>query len=161
MCFILFPMTNNIYKASAFCLGDGHLLFLPTKSQTCLSILSSEPSVIWHGTIGIYSEIVQVPLLPSGSIPPVLRVKSGETISFDCLDASNGQITPASSASSIAALEISTLDQVNGPVYVENAAPLLETGPSDIGRGVCITPRVGAVGPCVDFVGLHRHGRSQ
>lgn len=57
------------------------------------------------------------------SIPPVARIKSGDVVSFDCLDASNGQITPATVASSLRTLEISTLDQVNGPIYVENAQP--------------------------------------
>lgn len=53
----------------------------------------------------------------------MLKVKSGETIHFDCLDASNGQITPATLASSLQTLDIATLDQVNGPIYIENAHP--------------------------------------
>lgn len=57
------------------------------------------------------------------SIPPILRVKSGETVSFDCLDASNGQITRSSTVSSISTLVFAQLDQVNGPIYVEGAAP--------------------------------------
>lgn len=40
---------------------------------------------------------------------------------FSCLDASNGQITPASTPTSLASLVFSQLDQVNGPVYVEGA----------------------------------------
>ncbi|CAL1702935.1 unnamed protein product [Somion occarium] len=57
------------------------------------------------------------------SIPPVLRVESGETVSFECLDASNGQVTPDTVASLLATLDIATLDQVNGPVYVSSALP--------------------------------------
>ncbi|RPD68788.1 Formamidase [Lentinus tigrinus ALCF2SS1-7] len=57
------------------------------------------------------------------SIPPVLHVSSGDTISFDCLDASNGQITPSSTPSTLATLTISSLDQVNGPVHVASARP--------------------------------------
>lgn len=57
------------------------------------------------------------------SIAPVLKVQSGEVIAFDCLDASNGQITPDSKASDIASLVFSQLDQVNGPVFVETALP--------------------------------------
>ncbi|KAI0919458.1 hypothetical protein AcV5_001516 [Taiwanofungus camphoratus] len=57
------------------------------------------------------------------SIPPVLRVASGDTVTFDCLDASNGQITPASTVSTIASLVFSQLDQVNGPVYINSAQP--------------------------------------
>ncbi|KAJ7078991.1 Formamidase [Mycena crocata] len=56
------------------------------------------------------------------SIEPVLRVKSGETVTFDCLDASNGQITPDSTVDAIKSLVFSQLDQVNGPVFVEGAA---------------------------------------
>ncbi|KIP04647.1 hypothetical protein PHLGIDRAFT_129368 [Phlebiopsis gigantea 11061_1 CR5-6] len=57
------------------------------------------------------------------SITPILRVKSGDTVSFDCLDASNGQITPTTATSALAALDIATLDQVNGPIYIETAQP--------------------------------------
>ncbi|KAI0350746.1 Formamidase [Trametes cingulata] len=57
------------------------------------------------------------------SIPPVLRVASGDTITFDCLDASNGQITPTSTSASLATLVFAQLDQVNGPVFVEGATP--------------------------------------
>lgn len=57
------------------------------------------------------------------SIPPVLTVNSGETVTFDCLDASNGQITPFSTPGTLASLVFSQLDQVNGPVYVTGAKP--------------------------------------
>ncbi|TFK49618.1 Formamidase [Heliocybe sulcata] len=57
------------------------------------------------------------------SIPPVARIKSGESVSFDCLDASNGQIDPASTVATLRSLVFSRLDQVNGPIYVEDAQP--------------------------------------
>nr|GAT48790.1 predicted protein [Mycena chlorophos] len=57
------------------------------------------------------------------SIPPILRVNSGETVTFDCLDASNGQITASSTVDAIKNLVFSQLDQVNGPIYVEGAQP--------------------------------------
>ncbi|KDQ51776.1 hypothetical protein JAAARDRAFT_198851 [Jaapia argillacea MUCL 33604] len=57
------------------------------------------------------------------SIPPVLTVASGSTVSFDCLDASNGQIVPTSTTSTLSSLIFSQLDQINGPVYVEGALP--------------------------------------
>ncbi|KAJ3991810.1 Formamidase [Lentinula boryana] len=57
------------------------------------------------------------------SIQPILRVKSGDTVKFDCLDASNGQITPDSTVASVASLVFSNLDQVNGPIFVEGAQP--------------------------------------
>ncbi|KAF9496347.1 Formamidase [Pleurotus eryngii] len=54
---------------------------------------------------------------------PVVYVQSGETITFDCLDASNGQITPTSTALTISSLVFSQLDQVSGPVHIEGALP--------------------------------------
>jgi len=79
------------------------------------------------------------------SIPPILTVSSGETITFDCLDASNGQVTPESTVSAIAAFDFSKLDQVNGPVYVKSAAPgdtlqveVLDVQVADWGWTACI-----------------------
>ncbi|KAH9884491.1 Formamidase [Cubamyces lactineus] len=57
------------------------------------------------------------------SIPPTIRVTSGSTVSFDCLDASNGQITQTSTRTSLASLVFAQLDQVNGPVFVDAATP--------------------------------------
>jgi acetamidase/formamidase len=55
------------------------------------------------------------------SISPVARVHSGDIVDFDCVDASNGQITPESTIEAISEFDNSRLDQVNGPVYVEGA----------------------------------------
>lgn len=57
------------------------------------------------------------------SIPPALHVKSGDEITFDCLDASNGQVTPESTVASLGTMNMAALDQVNGPVFVEGAEP--------------------------------------
>jgi acetamidase/formamidase len=57
------------------------------------------------------------------SIEPVIHIKSGDTVTFDCLDASNGQVTEHSTVSAISAFVFSQLDQVNGPVFVEGAHP--------------------------------------
>ncbi|KAK7030850.1 ATP-binding mismatch repair protein [Paramarasmius palmivorus] len=57
------------------------------------------------------------------SIQPVLRIKSGEIVTIDCLDASNGTITPQSNAETVATIDISQVDQVNGPIYIEGARP--------------------------------------
>src|ERR1700737_3377873 len=57
------------------------------------------------------------------SIEPVATIASGETLSFDLLDASCGQITPESTIETIRTLDFSRVDQVNGPIYVEGAAP--------------------------------------
>lgn len=57
------------------------------------------------------------------SIPPILRIESGELVKFDCLDASNGQITTDSSVEAVSSLIFSELDQVNGPIYINGALP--------------------------------------
>src|SRR5262249_5261642 len=57
------------------------------------------------------------------SIAPVARIASGETVSFECLDASCGQIGPQATLATIQTLDFSRVDQVNGPVYVEGASP--------------------------------------
>jgi acetamidase/formamidase len=57
------------------------------------------------------------------SIPPIARIASGETVAFDCLDASCGQIGPGATVETIQTLDFSQVDQVNGPIYVEGAEP--------------------------------------
>ncbi|HEU0000832.1 MAG TPA: acetamidase/formamidase family protein [Ktedonobacteraceae bacterium] len=57
------------------------------------------------------------------SIPPIATIQSGETVSFDLLDASCGQIVHDSTVEAIRTLDFSQVDQVNGPIYVEGAAP--------------------------------------
>lgn len=57
------------------------------------------------------------------SIPPIATIQSGETVSFDLLDASCGQIVANSTVDAIRTLDFSQVDQVNGPIYVEGAAP--------------------------------------
>ncbi|HLJ81176.1 MAG TPA: acetamidase/formamidase family protein [Ktedonobacterales bacterium] len=74
------------------------------------------------------------------SIAPIATIQSGEEVSFDLLDASCGQITAASTVEAIASLDFARVDQVNGPIYVEGAAPgdtlqieLLDLQPADWG----------------------------
>ena len=57
------------------------------------------------------------------SIPPIATVQSGETVNFDLLDASCGQIVESSTVEAIRTLDFSQVDQVNGPIYVEGAEP--------------------------------------
>src|SRR5581483_7535988 len=57
------------------------------------------------------------------SIPPLATIRSGETVSFDLLDASGGQITAESTLETLRALDFSRVDQVNGPIYIEEATP--------------------------------------
>jgi acetamidase/formamidase len=57
------------------------------------------------------------------SIAPLAQVASGDTISFDLLDASCGQITADATVATIGGLDFSQVDQVNGPIFVEGARP--------------------------------------
>jgi acetamidase/formamidase len=57
------------------------------------------------------------------SIPPIATIPSGETVSFDLLDASCGQIAEHSTVEAIRGLDFARVDQVNGPIYIEGAAP--------------------------------------
>src|SRR5579864_7574647 len=57
------------------------------------------------------------------STPPIARIRSGETVSFDLLDASCGQIRRGSTVEAIRTLDFARVDQVNGPVYVDGAQP--------------------------------------
>lgn len=74
------------------------------------------------------------------AIPPVATVRSGDEVEFDCLDASNGQLTAQSTTADLATLVFDRVDQVTGPVAVEGAEPghtlqvdLLEFVPADWG----------------------------
>ena len=55
--------------------------------------------------------------------PPVLHIAPGETIEFHPKDASNGQITLASTAADIASLDFGQVNPVVGPIYIEGAEP--------------------------------------
>ena len=72
------------------------------------------------------------------AIPPVATVSSGEVAEFDCVDASNGQLTATSTLADLEGLDFSRVDQVNGPVEVAGAEPgdtlqvdILELAPAD------------------------------
>ena len=74
------------------------------------------------------------------SLKPVLEVTPGETITFETVDASGGQLSAASTVESVAALDFSKVNPVAGPVSVLGAEPgdalqvkLLEFRPSGWG----------------------------
>jgi acetamidase/formamidase len=74
------------------------------------------------------------------AIPPIATVPSGSTVTFDCLDASGGQLTASSTIDDLARLDFDRVDQVNGPIAVEGAEPgdslqveLLDFRPADWG----------------------------
>ncbi|KZV71464.1 acetamidase/formamidase [Peniophora sp. CONT] len=57
------------------------------------------------------------------SLQPVVRINSGETVVFDCIDASNGQAHASSVVGDLGRFVFEQLDPVNGPVYIEAAEP--------------------------------------
>ena len=59
----------------------------------------------------------------SRDIPPVLRVASGAVIRVDTQEASDGQLTPDSTADALATLDFDPIHPLTGPVYVEGAEP--------------------------------------
>ncbi|MBA3876571.1 MAG: acetamidase [Anaerolinea sp.] len=74
------------------------------------------------------------------TIPPLMSVPSGSVVDFDALDASNGQVGPDSRTADLAQLDFSRVDQVAGPILVEEAMPgdtleveLLDFQPGDWG----------------------------
>jgi acetamidase/formamidase len=55
--------------------------------------------------------------------PPVARIAPGETVEFNPVDSSGGQITSKSTVADIATLDFAKVNPVAGPVYVEGAEP--------------------------------------
>lgn len=104
------------------------------------------------------------------SLPPVLRIQSGETVVFDCPDSSNGQLTETSSqhhtdggsgkAGDLNNLDFGQLDPVSGPIFVEGAEPgdvlqvdVLELETADWGWTAAI-PGFGLLAEEFDAAGL-------
>ena len=54
---------------------------------------------------------------------PALRAAPGETVSFEVVDASGGQLSRTSTTADVAALDFARVNPVTGPVYVEGAEP--------------------------------------
>jgi acetamidase/formamidase len=54
---------------------------------------------------------------------PVVTARPGQTIHFECLDSSGGQLGRDSTLADVAALDFEKVNPVTGPVYVEGAAP--------------------------------------
>ena len=54
---------------------------------------------------------------------PVVECDPGETIHFECMDASGGQLEPDSTVADVKALDFGKVNPVTGPVYVNGAMP--------------------------------------
>lgn len=59
----------------------------------------------------------------SRKITPKLTVTSGQTVTFDAIDSSNGQLNTGSDASAIKTLDLGIANPVFGPIFVEDAQP--------------------------------------
>lgn len=57
------------------------------------------------------------------SFAPALKAAPGETILFQCLDSSGGQLGPRSTVADVAALDFGKINPVSGPVFVDGAKP--------------------------------------
>ena len=55
--------------------------------------------------------------------PPALTAKPGETILFECMDSSGGQIGADATLETLANLDFGKINPVSGPVYIEGAQP--------------------------------------
>lgn len=74
------------------------------------------------------------------TLSPVLEINPGKEISFDLPDASNGEVTPASTVEQIGQLDFRKMDPLIGPVWVSGAEPgdaleieILEIKPKEFG----------------------------
>lgn len=54
---------------------------------------------------------------------PVLTIAPGESIEFDTVDASGGQLTATSTLADLAKLDFGKVNPVTGPVYIDGAEP--------------------------------------
>ncbi len=59
----------------------------------------------------------------NNALEPVRTVASGDVVRVSCRDATDGQLTPDSTAADVAGLEIDPVHPLTGPVAVEGARP--------------------------------------
>lgn len=59
----------------------------------------------------------------NNALEPRLKIAPGDTVGFECREASDGQITPESGADVLANLDFGPIHPLTGPVYVEGAEP--------------------------------------
>ena len=59
----------------------------------------------------------------NNAFAPVLTIAPGESVEFETVDASGGQLSPASTVADVPGLDFAKVNPVTGPVYVDGAAP--------------------------------------
>jgi acetamidase/formamidase len=57
------------------------------------------------------------------SIPPRLRIESGDEVAFECVDASGGQVRPGMSVEEYLAIDRTRIHALTGPVWIDGAEP--------------------------------------
>jgi acetamidase/formamidase len=57
------------------------------------------------------------------SIPPVRTVVPGETLTFEIMDASDGQFAPGSTIAAFAGFDAKRVNPVTGPIFIDGAEP--------------------------------------
>jgi acetamidase/formamidase len=57
------------------------------------------------------------------SLPPVLTVKPGESVEFQCRDASAGQFSRKTIAAEVPKIDLRYVNPVTGPILIDGAAP--------------------------------------
>ena len=55
--------------------------------------------------------------------PPVLTVAPGDTVEFDTVDASGGQLPPGATLAELRKLDFAKVNPVTGPIYIDGAMP--------------------------------------
>jgi len=59
----------------------------------------------------------------NNAFEPVLRIEPGQTVHFETVDASSGQLNRESKAAELVKLDLARVNPVTGPVYVDGAKP--------------------------------------
>ena len=59
----------------------------------------------------------------NNEFPPRLKIAPGETVHFETVDASSGQLSRTSSAADLVKLDLARVNPVTGPVYIDGAQP--------------------------------------
>jgi acetamidase/formamidase len=57
------------------------------------------------------------------SLPPRVTIKPGDTVTFETLEASAGQITPRSKSAALTTMSFEPIHPLTGPVFVKGAEP--------------------------------------
>jgi acetamidase/formamidase len=59
----------------------------------------------------------------NNAFAPCMKIAPGETVQFETLDASSGQLTRTSTAADLEKLDLARVNPVTGPVYIDGAQP--------------------------------------